>query len=59
MKKPIEWKNTLDKPYYIEYAFPISVTNRCWPFWANTNKGWKKVLNLANALVGNNRMGTL
>lgn len=47
----VEWKDTNNKPYYVTYSFPIMLTNRCWFFWASTNKQWKKVLNLANSLA--------
>lgn len=58
-KKVVEWRNTNDKPYYKEYHFPLSLTNRCWFFWANTVNGWKKTLNLANALAFGNKISVV
>ncbi|MDE7158122.1 MAG: hypothetical protein K2N74_00955, partial [Clostridiales bacterium] len=55
-KKQAEWRDTNDKPYYVSYKFPISITNRCWIFWANLRKGWKKILNLSSALAERNRI---
>lgn len=49
--KQVEWVNTNNKPYYLSYDMPISINNRCWFFWANTVKGWRKILNLANTMA--------
>ena len=54
--KIVEWKDTNNKPYYLSYAFSLPISNRCCFFWANTCKGWRKILNLANALAHGNRM---
>ena len=55
----VEWKDTNDQPYYLSYSFPISVLNRCWFFWTNTVKGWRKILNLANQMAFGNKMSVV
>lgn len=55
-RKLVEWLDTNNKAFYISYKFPISITNRCWIFWANVRKGWRKILNLASALAQRNRL---
>ena len=55
-RKPIEWVDTNNKAFYVSYKFPISFTNRCWIFWANLRKGWRKIFNLASALAKRNRL---
>ncbi len=49
--KQVEWVNTNNKTYYLSYDMPIAINNRCWFFWANTVKGWRKILNLANTMA--------
>lgn len=55
-RKPAEWVDTNNKAFYVSYKFPISITNRCWIFWANLRKGWRKIFNLASALAKRNRL---
>lgn len=52
----VEWRDTNNKPYYVTYNFPISITNRCWFFYANVQAGLRKTLNLANALAVGNKL---
>lgn len=50
-QKDVQWIDTNNKPYYLSYQMPLSISNRCWFFWANIVEGWRKVLNRANALA--------
>lgn len=56
MVKKVSWKDTNKYPYAIQYAYPLSIRNRCLFFWASTLKGWKAVVNLAGRLTENNRI---
>lgn len=54
-----QWFDTNNKPYYLEYDLPLSIRNRCWFFWANSVKEWRKVLNRANELANGNKISVV
>ena len=55
-EKKAVWKDTNKYPFSIRYEYPLAIKSRCLFFWADTLKGWRAVINLADKLADKNKV---